>query len=75
MNGPIASGNGYLWYDTVAKGTGTTDSLGNDIVGVQSGSNSIDAVTTTILNIIDTEKADLPSGKQLYSNISLVGFS
>jgi predicted esterase len=75
MNAPISTGNGYVWYDTVPKGTGTTDSLGNDIVGVQTGSNSLDAITTTILALIDTEKAALPSGKQSYANISVVGFS
>ena len=79
MQGAISNGSsGYIWFDTVAKGTGTTDSLGNDIVAVQTGTNSLATVTGTILALIDTEKAALPStpsDRRLYSNISMVGFS
>ena len=32
-------------------------------------------MTTTIMNLIESEKAALPSGKQDYGNISVVGFS
>ena len=64
VNGPIATGSGgYIWFGTVAKGTGTTDSLGNDIVAVQTGADSTAAITTTLLNLIETEKSALPSGK------------
>ena len=75
LNGPIAAGSGYTWFETVTKGTGTTDSLGNDIVAVQTGANSLDTITTTLLALIETEKAALPGGSQEYGNISVVGFS
>jgi hypothetical protein len=63
MQAPIAdSSGGYIWYNSVAKGSGVTDSLGNDITGVQTGANSIDAALTTIYALIDTEKAALSTG-------------
>ena len=64
---------GYVWFDTVTKGTGVTDSLGNDITGVQTGTGSTAAITTTILALIETEKNALSSGS--YGDISMVGFS
>jgi hypothetical protein len=60
MNGPIVSGSGYLWYNQVDKGSGVTDSLGNLIEAIQTGTNSIDAMATTILAVIETEKSALP---------------
>jgi len=73
LNGPIAATNGYVWYDTVAKGSGVTDSLGNDITGVQTGTGSTAAITTTILALIETEKNAIAGGT--YGDISMVGFS
>jgi len=73
LNGPIVAGSGYTWYDTVTKGTGVTDSLGNDITGVQTGANSTASITTTILALIETEKNAIAGGT--YGDISMVGFS
>ena len=79
LNAPIgvtsAKGTGYLWFNDVPKGTGYTDDLGNDIVAVQDGEGSIDSITRTLMDLIDTEKNALPEGKQSYANIKVVGFS
>ena len=73
MNGTIASGSGYKWWDDAV--SSVTDSLGNEIKALQTGANSVDAFTTTMLNLIDTEKALIPSPKNTYPNVGLAGYS
>jgi hypothetical protein len=52
-----------VWWNTVTKGTGYVDDLGNDIVAVQDGPGGVIESTNIIMNVIDKEKDLLPVGK------------
>lgn len=52
-----------------------TDDLGNVINGIQTGPNSVESMTDSLQNLIDTEVQSLPEGKRSYGNIDVAGFS
>ena len=61
-NGPVSNGSGYLWWNNVDKNSNVTDSLGNVVGAVQTGSNSVDSFATMMMALIETEKSALPGG-------------